>query len=107
MLSIKLRRFGKKKFPTYRLVVLDKRRDTQGKYIECLGIYNPCSNPKIIEINQERVKYWLGVGAKPTITVHNLLIKKGVIEGKKIKKPITKKPIAETKPADVPKPPAV
>ena len=85
MVKIRLARYGKKKQPTYRLVVSDVRKDTLGTYIESLGSYNPSVNPKTIIIDAERVKYWLSVGAQPSPTVHNLLISEGVIEGKKVK----------------------
>ncbi len=99
MLAIKLQRKGKKKQPSYRLVVQEKRSKLGGLSVEDLGWYDPIS--KKFDINGERTKYWLKVGAKPTPTVNNLLINKKVIEGKKIPvhKKFIPKPIEE-----VPKP---
>lgn len=85
MVKIRLARHGKKKQPTYRLVVSDARKDTLGTYIENLGSYNPSVNPKQIVIDAERVKHWLSVGAQPSPSVHNLLINEGIIEGEKVK----------------------
>ncbi|MFH0854640.1 MAG: 30S ribosomal protein S16 [bacterium] len=83
MLQIKLSRIGKKKMPTYRLVILEKSKDPYGNALEILGSYNPRS--KEIILKDDRIKYWISKGAGATDTVHNLLIAKGVIEGKKIK----------------------
>ncbi|MBI2035286.1 MAG: 30S ribosomal protein S16 [Candidatus Liptonbacteria bacterium] len=95
MLAIKLQRKGKKKQPSYRVIVQEKREKLGGLYVEDLGWYNPLN--KEAQINAERVKYWIGVGARPTPTANNLLIKKGVIEGKKI--PVHKKFVAPTLPS--------
>lgn len=80
MVTIRLARFGKRKHPTYRFIVSDKRKDTKGTYLESLGHYDPHTTPPTIEVNVERVKYWFSVGAQPSNTVHNLLVTKGVIE---------------------------
>ncbi len=85
MLTIRLQRLGKKKQPTYRLVISEKSRDTQAKSLEILGHYNPTQNPKIIELKAERIKYWLNQGAQCSNTVHNLLVSQGIIEGQKKK----------------------
>ena len=85
MLMIRLQRMGKKKRPTYRIIINEKARDTQAKSIEILGHYSPTENPKILELNIERIKYWLSMGAQASETVHNLLVKEGVVEGKKRK----------------------
>lgn len=82
MLAIKLQRIGKKHQPTYRLVVARKRSKLNGPPVEDLGAYNPFT--KSGTFNKERVRHWLTVGAKPTVTAHNLLISQGVVEGKKI-----------------------
>lgn len=84
MLSLKLFRFGTKNRPTYRVCVSEKHKDTQGDYIESVGVYNPVSNPKMIQFKEERVKYWISVGAKPSATVHNLLVSQGIIPGPKV-----------------------
>ncbi|MBI4427015.1 MAG: 30S ribosomal protein S16 [Candidatus Magasanikbacteria bacterium] len=84
MLMLRLQRIGKAKQPTYRLIVSEKARDTQAGSLEILGNYNPVNKEKKLELKIDRVKYWLSVGAQPSNTVHNLLLKNGVIaEGKK------------------------
>lgn len=74
--TIRLMRFGKKAYPTYRIVVIDKRKKAVGSYIEKLGFYNPVANPDILEINKERVNYWLKTGAQPSEAIKKLLKKK-------------------------------
>ncbi|KKU71513.1 MAG: 30S ribosomal protein S16 [Parcubacteria group bacterium GW2011_GWA2_47_26] len=85
MLSIRLSRIGKKHQPFYRIIVLDKRKDPWGDYLENLGTYNPMVKPKAINLNIERIKYWLGVGAKPTPTIWNLLVDQKIVSGVKMK----------------------
>ncbi|PIZ99017.1 MAG: 30S ribosomal protein S16 [Candidatus Komeilibacteria bacterium CG_4_10_14_0_2_um_filter_37_10] len=80
MLSIRFSRTGKKKQPYYRIIVLDKRKDPWGDYLEMLGNYDPRS--KKLDIKIERVKYWLSVGAQATNTVFNLLLRNGLVKGK-------------------------
>jgi len=83
MLKIRLKRVGRKHDPSFRLVVLESTRGPKsGDYIENLGSYNARTDEKTIK--NERVSYWLGVGAKPSDTVHNLLVELGTITGKKI-----------------------
>ena len=82
MLRIRLSRVGKKNTPIYKVVVAEKTRPVKGKFIESLGMYNPGNKDNTI--NVERTKYWISVGAQPSQTVHNLLIKNNIIEGTKI-----------------------
>lgn len=82
---IRLSRMGKKKQPTYRLVVSDKQKDTQNRALEILGQYNPRTNPKTIELKADRIKYWLSKGAQASPTVHNLLVDQKIIETDKVK----------------------
>lgn len=82
MLAIKLQRRGKKHQPSFRLVVQEKRSKLNGDFIDDLGFYNPKS--KEASIRNDRVQYWLSIGAKATPTVHNLLVKNGIIAGAKI-----------------------
>ena len=68
-LRIRLSRGGAKKRPYYRIVVADSRRPRDGRYIERLGSYNPMvakDHPERLNFKEERIKYWLGVGARPT-----------------------------------------
>ncbi len=78
--KIRLKRMGMKKKPFYRVVVADIRSPRDGRFIEEIGYYNPMTSPAEIKINQERAKYWIGVGAQPTDTVKVLLKKTGAIE---------------------------
>jgi small subunit ribosomal protein S16 len=89
MLAIKLQRIGKKHQPSFRVVVAEKRSKLGGPPVEQLGTYDP--RTKIVMVEKERVEYWLKVGAKPTPTVHNLLVKTGAISGPKIAVKIKKK----------------
>lgn len=93
MLAIKFQRIGKKHQPGYRLVVAEKKSKLGGPPVEQIGFYNPAT--KEATLNNERAKYWLGVGAKPTVTIHNLLIKQGVISGPKIKLKMPAKKVEE------------
>lgn len=71
--KIKLMRLGKIRQPYYRIVVADARTRRDGKAIEAIGKYHPKEDPSVIEVDSERVQYWLGVGAKPTEPVQHLL----------------------------------
>ena len=97
MLMIRLSRVGKKKQPTYRIITQDKTRDPWGKALEILGNYNP--HTKELTINKERLAYWRSVGAQMSASINNLLIRKEIIRGKKVKtgKVNTKKRLAEIK----------
>ncbi len=78
--KIRLKRMGMKKKPFYRVVVADDHFPRDGRFIEEIGYYNPMKQPADINVDGERAKYWLGVGAQPTDTVRILLKKTGVIE---------------------------
>ena len=71
--KIRLKRFGKKFYAFYRVVVADSRVKRDGKVIEEIGVYDPNKQPSLIQINSERAQYWLGVGAQPAEPVLNLL----------------------------------
>lgn len=73
MLRIRLTRTGKKGQPSFRLVVAEKSKAVKRKYLELLGHYLPAQDPKKIELNKERIEYWIGKGAQPTDTVAALL----------------------------------
>lgn len=74
-LKIRLMRTGKKKQPSYRVVVKEARSPRSGRYVELVGTYNPLVEPSEIKLNQERIKYWISVGAQPTETVQRLIKK--------------------------------
>jgi small subunit ribosomal protein S16 len=78
MLKIRLKRCGRKKLPSYRIVLVRSQARRDGRAIEELGYYNPMSNELVF--NQDRIKVRLSEGAQPTQTVKNFLIKSGVIE---------------------------
>ena len=71
--KIRLARHGKIRTPHYRIVVADSKTHRDGRVIEEIGRYVPTNNPSIIEVNSERARYWLGVGAQPTEQVAVLL----------------------------------
>lgn len=62
--AIKLIRIGKKHQPSYRIVVVDKRKKRNGSYIELLGTYNPLTNPPVLSVDRDKLKDWLGKGAQ-------------------------------------------
>lgn len=79
---IKLSKIGKTNKKVFRLIISEKGRDTYGNNLEILGSYNPYS--KDLQVKDERIKYWLEKGAGMTPTINNLLVGKGIIEGKKV-----------------------
>ncbi len=80
MVAMRLTRIGSKKRPYYRIVVIDKRRARNGRFLEVLGQYNPISPSVQLEINAERAQYWLSKGATPSETVRSLLRKKELVK---------------------------
>jgi small subunit ribosomal protein S16 len=90
MVKIRLSRGGRKHLPHYRIVIMNAREKRESRAIESIGNYSPIT--KQIEIDMDRAKYWLSVGAQPTETVKNLLVKKNLIEADKKKKVYVKKP---------------
>lgn len=75
MVTIRLARHGAKKRPFYHLTVADSRSRRDGRFIERVGYFNPLARGEEqgLSVNQERVDYWLGVGAQPTLRVKQLL----------------------------------
>ncbi len=71
--KIKLKRLGKVHAPQYRIVVADSRTARNGRAIEEIGVYQPLQEPSLIEVDSDRVQYWLGVGAQPTEAVAAIL----------------------------------
>jgi len=83
MITIRLQRVGRKNQPSFRVIVTPKKvGGPAGKPVEYLGWLNPFT--KAFELKKERISYWLSQGAKPSETLNNLLIKAGLIEGKKV-----------------------
>ena len=78
--KIRLMRVGKKKQPSYRVVVADGRSPRDGRYIEIIGHYQPRQEPSGFDIEEEKVLGWLQKGAQPTEQVHKLLVGAGIWE---------------------------
>jgi small subunit ribosomal protein S16 len=70
---IRLARIGKKKHPFYRVVVTEKTRPRNGRFVEIVGTYDPQKKPAAVQLDSERVQYWLSKGAQPSDTVRSLL----------------------------------
>jgi small subunit ribosomal protein S16 len=79
MLKIRLARVGKKKQPTYRVVVADARAPRDGKYVEIIGQYNPRTEPNTFVIDEEKARDWLKKGAQPTERIHKLFATVGIL----------------------------
>ncbi len=73
MITMRLMRFGAKKRPSYRIVVIDSRRARESQALDTLGYYNPLSDPADIKLDEDKVKHWLSKGARPSRTVQSLL----------------------------------
>ena len=80
MLRIRLRRVGKKKQPSYRIVVADSHSPRDGRYVEVIGHYHPLDNPSTIVLNSDRARFWLERGAQPSLRVSKILAIEGVAE---------------------------
>lgn len=85
---IKLKRFGRRHQPHYRLTAVDHRKDRNSDVIEELGIYDPINRKEDQQVilKRERIEYWLGVGALPTETVRRIFEKNGLVQAKAVKK---------------------
>jgi small subunit ribosomal protein S16 len=79
---IRLRRVGRKKAPVYRIVVADSKSPRDGKFIEIVGQYAPRETENSLNVNADRVNYWMDVGAQPSDTVRSLLRRAGVLKGR-------------------------
>ena len=106
MLKIRLQRTGRINTPSYRIVVIEHARSTKaGNIVEAVGTYDPTTKTRTLK--EDRLKYWMSVGAKPSPTVHNMLVNLKLISGKKInvnpKKVLAKpeEPVAPEAPAAV------
>jgi len=76
--KIRLTRMGAKGKPSYRVVAAESESPRDGKFLEILGNYDPKKNPAEVVLKEERIREWLARGAKPTLTVSQLLEKKGI-----------------------------
>jgi len=76
--KIRLARHGAKKRPFYRIVAADSESPRDGRFLEKLGTYNPLQDPAKVDLNADRIKYWIGQGATPTDTVRSILKREGV-----------------------------
>lgn len=80
MVRIRLRRVGRKKQPSYRIIVADSRSPRDGSYIEVIGYYNPRTHPDTMTLKEDRALHWLSVGAQPTEPVTRILNKLGTLD---------------------------
>lgn len=80
LLRIRLRRTGKKKQASYRVVVADQRDPRDGDFVEIVGHYNPRTDPSTIVLKEDRIRHWLSKGAQPSETVHRILHKQGIYD---------------------------
>jgi small subunit ribosomal protein S16 len=81
---IKLKRYGRKHQPHYRLTAVDHRKDRNADVIEELGLYDPINRKEDQQVilKRERIEYWLGVGAQPTDTVRRIFERNGLVQPK-------------------------
>ena len=93
--KIRLKRVGKKKAPSYRVVVADSRSPRDGRIIENIGWYNPLVEPSAIQIDAEKALNWLKEGAQPTESVASLLKRSGIAERFEQSKAAAKTPTEE------------
>ncbi|MEI7749778.1 MAG: 30S ribosomal protein S16 [Candidatus Moraniibacteriota bacterium] len=98
MLTIRFNRTGKKNRASFRIALQEKAKAPNHRHVEVLGSYDPHS--KVAVLKKERILHWLGMGAQASDSVHNLLVKQGVVEGKKaaikMARPVKKEePVAE------------
>ena len=80
MLRMRLSRQGKKRQPTYRVVVTEIENKRDGRFVEQIGHYDPRANPPAFDIREDRALYWVSVGAQPSDAVRRLLVKQGTYD---------------------------
>jgi len=73
MVRIRLTRAGSKKSPFYRIVVIDSANAREGAFVEILGHYNPRTKPAVVQVDKERVDFWIKKGAQPSDSVRTLI----------------------------------
>jgi small subunit ribosomal protein S16 len=89
MVVIRLRRAGSKKRPFFRVVVTDSRAARDSRFVEILGHYNPRTRPAVVEVDMERLNYWLGKGAQPSDSVRTLVKRHRTIHPEPVAAPAT------------------
>lgn len=85
MLMIRLSRIGRKKRPSYRVVVQEKRQATNSTALEILGSFDPLTHPTTFTVKEDRVRHWIGHGAQVSDTLWNLFIDRKILSGEKRK----------------------
>lgn len=100
--KIRLSRFGAKKQPTYRIVVAEERSKRDGRLVEKIGHFDPRTDPPTIVLNEERARYWLGVGARPTDAL-GIILRRAGISDKYVKVHAARKSNAEKAAAEAAK----
>lgn len=78
--KIRLKRMGAKKRPFYRVVVANSTEARDGRFIDTIGHYNPCADPPVLTLDEEKALRWLGHGAQPTDITRALLKKQGILD---------------------------
>lgn len=99
--KIRLSRIGAKKQPTYRIVVAEERSKRDGRIVERIGHYDPRTEPPTVVLNEERARYWLGVGARPTDAL-GYILKRAGISDKYVRERTARKSKAKTAAAGTP-----
>ena len=92
---MRLARRGRKKQPFYHIVIADKRRARDGRFIEKLGTYNPMVSPAVIDLDRDKALEWLNKGAQPSDTVRAILKFKGVLYKKHLRRGVAKGALTE------------
>ena len=100
--KIRLSRFGAKKQPTYRIVVAEERSKRDGRLVEKIGHFDPRTDPPTIVLNEERARYWLSVGARPTDAL-GIILRRAGISDKYVKVHAARKSNAEKAAAEAAK----
>lgn len=93
--KIRLSRQGKKNYPFFHIVIADSRAPRDGRLIERIGVYNPNTNPAVIELDNEKALDWLSKGAQPTETCRRILSYKGVLLRKHLQEGVKKGAITQ------------
>lgn len=104
MLAIRLNRTGKRNRAHFRVVVQEHTKAPGKRHVEIVGSYDP--HKKTTILNKDRILYWVGQGAQVSDAVHNMLVREGVVEGKKIAKKMPRPVVKEVAPEVAPEAPA-